>query len=196
MRLIEVPNQVIPVFDQRTASLRSEMEKSAIGFCTFMQKNDLNSRGHDFLAKTMAYKNESVIERYMADNPSSTRDDADAAWQGLLQFLVVCSLNKGSLTPSKIIDEMWHAFLLHMRDYEKFCLFSLRQMIYHDPAHDDSAFQYYAVARNCVIALFGEADVRAWPIHHKRYTRCVSCSSPSNFLFEDFMNVKLVDQLN
>lgn len=153
------------------------------------RRQDLNKQGIALLDEIMAYRNESVIERYMTDN-SASRQEAEIAYVGLLQFLVLSVFNKGNHTPSKIIDEMWHCFILHMRDYEEFCKKYLRQVVYHDPAHDDNAFKYYSVARNCVIELFGEADEQAWPLEHTRYLRCISCPPVLAFLFGDCMLVQ------
>lgn len=185
MLLIETPNQPPHMHDPRSSSKLSELEEGAANGCRFVTRDELNEKGSAIIGQIMRYRNENVIERFLADNPATTREEAEAAWVGLLQFLTICVLNRGNHTPSKIVDEMWHAFILHMRDYESFCTEHLRQMIYHDPAHDDSAFKFYAVARNCVIALFGSADPLAWPREHVRYTRCISCDAPSDFLFED-----------
>jgi hypothetical protein len=162
-------------------NVRSRIEPHAVKDCTFVSCAQLTSKGVALVGEIMCYRNESVIERYMTDN-HAPREEAEAAFRGLLQFLLICVLNKGSHTPSKKVDEMWHCFILHMREYEAFCRGFLRQMVYHDPAHDDSAFKYYAVARNCVISLFGEADESVWPLDHQRYTRCISCDAPTMFL--------------
>lgn len=99
-----------------------------------LERSRLNENGLKALDAMMAYNNPFVIERFMTDNQITDLEYATACFTALKQYLAVCVLTNGKRTPSKIIDEMWHSFILHMRDYESYCRVHLRQTVYHDPA--------------------------------------------------------------
>ncbi|MGH3861455.1 glycine-rich domain-containing protein [Actinokineospora sp.] len=51
-----------------------------------------------------------------------------------LAFLATCGRNLGEpLAPSAIVDEGWHAFLLHTREYAEFCRMVAGRFIHHRP---------------------------------------------------------------
>lgn len=176
MRLLERASDYVKV-DEFTPEDLAELG-------VVLRRDQLNPKGQMLLDSIMSYRNERVIERYIADN-GGTQEEAERIYAAMLQYLVVCVLTQGKRTPSKVIDEMWHAFILHMKDYENFCKQYLRQIVYHSPADDDNGFKFYAIARTCAEALFGQLDPVAWPLEHKRYLRCISCSPAPLDLFQD-----------
>ena len=160
----------------------TEEERNDLGIV--LRRDQLNERGIQVIDGIMAYRNERVIARYVEDN-GGTYEEAEEVYEAMLQYLAVAAITKGKRTPSKVIDEMWHAFILHMKDYRDFCEAHLRQIIYHDPAEDDNGYKFYPIARRCAQALFGELSERAWPEDHVRYERCISCCNAPANVFED-----------
>lgn len=101
MQLTKAPNQ--PAFQGVTHSpwMPSLMEEGVDTNCTFLTLNDLNEKGQTLLREIMAYRNQSVIDRFLADNPGTTAEGAEKAWQGLLQFFTVSVMNRGGPYPIK-----------------------------------------------------------------------------------------------
>lgn len=69
-----------------------------------------------------------VKNRVMSDNTLSEEQFEHLA-RGMKQYFAICAYeihsgtlkNKKILMPSRIVDELWHEFILSTRDYKKFC---------------------------------------------------------------------------
>ena len=65
-------------------------------------------------------------------------DDAAARQveRGLRQFFVANARADGRFVamPSKVVDTLWHEFILHTRGYEAFCRRAFGRMLHHTPA--------------------------------------------------------------
>jgi hypothetical protein len=69
-----------------------------------------------------------VKNRVMLDNKLSEEQFEHLA-RGMKQYFAICAYeihsgtlkNKKILMPSRIVDELWHEFILSTRDYKKFC---------------------------------------------------------------------------
>lgn len=79
-----------------------------------------------------SYTNESVINTYCERN-NSTVDSARKLFSKTLEFLWSCKLNNDAQSPTKEVDEMWHLFILHTKDYKNFCSEHLGKFIHHQP---------------------------------------------------------------
>ena len=55
---------------------------------------------------------------------------------GLRQFFAACALAEGRYVamPSKVVDTLWHEFILHTRGYEAFCQRAFGRLLHHTPA--------------------------------------------------------------
>ena len=71
-----------------------------------------------------------------AQYPQLTDRDVDLVLHGLRQFFV--AYLRGGLQfvamPSKVVDEAWHAFILHTRGYESWCAAAFGKLLHHTPA--------------------------------------------------------------
>ncbi|HKX40317.1 MAG TPA: hypothetical protein VJO99_04115 [Burkholderiaceae bacterium] len=56
--------------------------------------------------------------------------------RGLRQFFLACAQAGGRFVamPSRVVDSLWHEFILHTRGYEAFCLKAYGRMLHHTPA--------------------------------------------------------------
>ena len=151
-----------------------------------VRQDELTEKGAAHLAAIMAYENEAVVIRF-AEDQQVDLDTARRIFHGLKQFLAVYIFNGGKRTPAKIVDECWHTFLLHSRDYVAFCDAFMRGYVHHDPAIDDSGFSFYPMTRQAVIALFGSADEGVWPPDHLHYARCISTADDIDARFNDLV---------
>lgn len=147
-------------------------------------QSELTEDGKKHLAAILGYENDDVVIRF-AEDQELDLETARRVFMGLKQYLAVCVFTGGKRTPPKIVDECWHTFLLHSRDYAAFCERFTRGFVHHDPAIDDSGFSFYPKTRECAIALCGDAvDDDVWPSNHRYYVRCISTktSEPARFM--------------
>ncbi len=92
--------------------------------------SELNLKHFD---DVMKYKNQNVIKRISKDAEFSFRE-AQEIFEDTKRFLYLCATSKGSFVPSPNIDEGWHAFILHTKDYQEFCETYLGKFIHHYPS--------------------------------------------------------------
>lgn len=131
----------------------------------------MNERKLEKLASQLP---ETVFIRFEAAN-SISAEEARSAGKELIKFLLLCSKSRASLAPSEIIDDLWHNFILHTRDYWRFCDDFIGEFIHHVPSEADSAGPY-DLTRNLLIKEFGSVDPRFWPPRQVG-ARCSNCGS-------------------
>lgn len=96
-----------------------------------------------------------------------------------LAFLQACALNPGTrLTPSKMVDAGWHAFILHTADYADFCDRIAGRFIHHRPdepgdEHDGTAAVGATIAAMRAAGL--EVDTGLWTCGAKCNGTCSQC---------------------
>jgi hypothetical protein len=68
--------------------------------------------------------------------PDLSGKDCDLVERGLRQFFLACSRSKGKFVamPSKVVDHMWHDFILHTQAYKAWCDLVLGRFLHHTPA--------------------------------------------------------------
>ena len=98
----------------------------------------------DASACQMVYSKLSVIEvpdsiphRLMREQNWS-REFADRTIEETKRFLALCSVGQ-RLTPSKIVDEGWHLFVLSTRFYRELCETAIGRFIDHNPGNGSIA---------------------------------------------------------
>jgi len=112
------------------------------------------------IAQVLEYRNASVIRRMMKEHNYS-EEEAVAIFVEMLRFLAVCATSKkGGFSPSKSIDNAWHAFILHTADYMAFCHESFGRFIHHNPT--DKPFTANRGEMLEMAAKLG-ADLKYWP---------------------------------
>lgn len=73
-----------------------------------------------------------IIERLHKDCGYET-DVATEVLDGTLGFLRMAASTEGGFSPSEMVDDGWHTFLLYTREYHSFCE-QLGKFIHHSPA--------------------------------------------------------------
>lgn len=86
----------------------------------------------DALRDVLYYHNESVVKRVMKD-AKCTYQEALGIFEDTKRFLYLCGNYSGGFTPSPRIDDGWHAFILHTKDYYDFCIRFFKKFIHHYP---------------------------------------------------------------
>jgi len=84
------------------------------------------------LDNILSYRNQTVILCYMRKHDVSI-ETARKHFRAMLAFLYFCATSENTFTPSEVIDEMWHTFLLSTKDYDEFCQEYLGKKIHHNP---------------------------------------------------------------
>lgn len=113
------------------------------------------------LARIGAYEHPSLVRRIQ----EKLNLDAGAAQQLFVEmkrFLALCGMSGTSLTPSKMVDEAWHHFILFTKQYRAFCFDHFGRMIHHVPAEvgEDASLNF--VAHDAYRATFGEHPSLYW----------------------------------
>jgi hypothetical protein len=95
----------------------------------------------------------------------------------LARFLLLCATSNVSLTPSPLVDELWHEFVLDTLSYSKFCTSELHVFVHHVPA-DAPCREKYKLTRKLLISAFGNADPIFWPeLEDCETSKCSSCTN-------------------
>ncbi len=68
-----------------------------------------------------------------------------------LAFLGACATTAQPLSPSDEVDTGWHAFILHTRDYAKFCTAVAGRFIHHVPTDADDPAAHGREARKRLV---------------------------------------------
>ena len=71
-----------------------------------------------------------------ATYPHLTAKDAELVERGLRQFFLACQRSRKQFVamPSKVVDSMWHEFILHTSAYREWCELVVGRFIDHVPA--------------------------------------------------------------
>ncbi|MCF3131245.1 glycine-rich domain-containing protein [Streptomyces olivochromogenes] len=82
-----------------------------------------------------------------------------------LKFVAACSHNRGvGLAPSRIVDEGWHALLLHTAMYKKLCEQLGGAFVHHYPGYDPTTYDPPILdrTREAIAELGWDADPQLW----------------------------------
>ncbi len=77
----------------------------------------------------------SVVSRYRWSHPWLTDGDVAAVTASARQWfrLLQCESSTPLAMPSEAVDELWHEFVLHTRDYADFCAQAFGRFMHHVP---------------------------------------------------------------
>ena len=75
-------------------------------------------------------------QKLIAAHPQLSDADAREVERGLRQFFGASAQAEGRFVamPSKVVDTLWHEFIVHTRAYESFCRKAFGRMLHHTPA--------------------------------------------------------------
>ncbi|MBI2013821.1 MAG: hypothetical protein HYS87_03280 [Candidatus Colwellbacteria bacterium] len=83
--------------------------------------------------KALAYENQNMVSRY-TERYGVSMETAKVLFEECKKFLVACAKTKDPISPpNKDVDEMWHFFILHTKDYAAFCETYFGKFIHHVP---------------------------------------------------------------
>jgi len=79
-----------------------------------------------------------VRDRVLKDGAVSLEEVDDAIVEFRRFLALICLGNSGLAMMSGAVDEIWHAFILHTRDYADFCQQVRGRFIHHQPASEST----------------------------------------------------------
>jgi hypothetical protein len=99
-----------------------------------------------FISKenVLVYCNSGVVKKYAQEYEVSI-PVATERFEELKKFLFICATKEGNFSPSFVIDDIWHTFILFTKDYANFCNDYLGKFIHHAP---DTEFSVESKSRN------------------------------------------------
>ena len=100
----------------------------------------------------------------MDANPDMSEEMAGRIVDEGLKFVAACAKNPGvGLAPSRIVDEGWHALILHTAMYAELCE-SLGSFVHHFPSYDPTNYDPPILdrTREKIAELGWEADAELW----------------------------------
>ena len=101
--------------------------------------------------------------------------DVDLALIELLKFLNLIGTVNRRLSPSQIIDTVWHEFILFTKQYIQFCEKHWGRVIHHEPSESASTALYFQTLEEYE-ELYGKGPEKYWPlISEASDSRCGSC---------------------
>lgn len=116
----------------------------------------------EFWSRVEAYAHEGACKRFVETHGVSV-EYAYRIFLEMKRFLYISIMCRQSCSPSKVIDSMWHEFLVHTADYRSFCQeFSRNGFIDHNPSGKPET-ENYVRTRELVLGLFGTLDEEMWP---------------------------------
>ncbi|MER8266961.1 hypothetical protein ABT007_22490 [Streptomyces griseus] len=101
----------------------------------------------------------------MDANPDMSQDLAGRIVEEGLKFVAACSRNPGvGLAPSRIVDEGWHALILHTAMYAELCEGLGGNFVHHFPGYDPTNYDPSILdrTRQAMADLGYVADVQLW----------------------------------
>ncbi|NBE54031.1 glycine-rich domain-containing protein [Streptomyces boluensis] len=101
----------------------------------------------------------------MDANPDMSEEMAARIVEEGLKFVAACSRNPGvGLAPSRIVDEGWHALILHSAVYADLCTSLDGEFVHHDPGYDPTNYDPEILTRTraAIAAMGWSADPDLW----------------------------------
>lgn len=144
------------------------------------------------LARVLAYRNANVVDRFYSQYDVTLRE-AVQIFDDMQRYLWMAAQRKGDgdrvadVPPVKIVDEMWHTFLVFTIDYRTWCESMFGRFLDHIPtterekraivrrkaAASEAAFQRAGAAKleryvAHVVEYLGERVARRWYVTYPR----------------------------
>ncbi|WP_415947282.1 glycine-rich domain-containing protein [Streptomyces sp. KLOTTS4A1] len=108
---------------------------------------------------------ESCRRTVLDSNPDMAADMAGRIVEEGLKFVAACAHNPDvELAPSRIVDEGWHALILHTAKYADLCAWLGSQFVHHHPGYDPTNYDPAVLdrTRQAIAHLGWTADPELW----------------------------------
>ncbi|MFF0220547.1 glycine-rich domain-containing protein [Streptomyces vinaceus] len=78
-----------------------------------------------------------LVSNVQVKFPELTDDEADRGVGQMVAFLAAGAYSDTPLSLSPLVDDFWHAFLLHTQAYQDFCSGTIGKFVHHQPGFLD-----------------------------------------------------------
>lgn len=130
---------------------------------------------------------DTLVANMLDKFPQLTEDRAHRGVGQMLAFLAACDYADRPLSPSPLVDDFWHTFLLHTKAYREFCEERFGRLLDHRPGYLDPEEHGGGKALRArtvdAITLAGyEIDMEFWPeLDLAQCSQChANCSDSPN----------------
>ena len=119
-----------------------------------------------------------LLDKIQKNTPVKQLTEAQQGLQEVLRFIYLCAHSNSTLTPSVLVDDLWHEFILFTRSYSRFCENQIGHFVHHQPSADrvNELLQYQQT-----LALyeqtFGDCDKFFWPRPQINAAPCGPCEN-------------------
>lgn len=128
------------------------------------------------LCAVMSFEPPSILIKRFSASQNTSQKEARVRFDQTKKFLLVCGTDRSRrFCPSQVIDEMWHAFMLHSRSYFSFCDL-IGGYIHHEPSATHDPVAYLNTLKSLQKA-FGQIDEKYWADATMDCSGCGACSS-------------------
>ena len=76
----------------------------------------------------------SVKEKFKRRHPKLDEKAVEAVFIALKDFFIFCTDGEWHSMPSRVVDDAWHEFILHTKEYHGFCEEAFGKFLHHTPA--------------------------------------------------------------
>jgi hypothetical protein len=142
--------------------------------------------GHE-LESTLAVQSRDMLSGHVVLNAKIAKatdlpgDRIPVVFQEVLRFLHLISLSGERLTPSRIVDDAWHEFILCTRLYADYCQAQFGRFIHHHPGGDETVNRkQFRRTIELYRQYFGPPDPAIWGEGVQDADACGSCESGVN----------------
>jgi len=78
---------------------------------------------------------DAIVGRFKKSYPSFKEDEIELVTKALKDYFYICNMANGKMVsmPSKVVDDLWHQFLLFSIEYNNFCKEAFGRYLHHSP---------------------------------------------------------------
>ena len=132
---------------------------------------------HYELASQLLAQHE-ILYSKISENCKLPRQLIPSALTEVVRFLHLCGFSQEILTPSILVDNIWHEFILCTKAYENFCDLNFGRLIHHYPGGSrQDNLQRFEKTLELYHFHFGTPDLRFWEIRASPISPNSSCGS-------------------
>lgn len=137
-----------------------------------LAKNVFEDAAHELLC------DRDVLRRKIEFVTGRTGGGVDLLLGEVIKFIYLCAVGKCGLTPSQIVDDAWHEFILFTELYDDFCQEWFQRKIHHLPSDDTKEnHERYELTLACYTCCFGTPPTSFWPSPGVEVGDCGSCKA-------------------
>lgn len=119
----------------------------------------------EVLERILAFRSPEIPRR-IAQKLGVSIEEAENLFVETLKYLYVCRQARKAripVSPSLVLDDGWHNFVLFTKEYARFCEGCVGEFIHHVPDMGKPDPKRYAVSRQVAESLLGHLDSAIWP---------------------------------